>query len=352
MKWHHSNYFIIQGNIAMVTIAEEFKVIEFLGSGGFGNVYVVRKRSGYDKKRKYALKEISKDKVMDSKINMAGMKVERNVMMKADSPFIVKLYYAYQTPTTLNLVMDYIRGCDFYCFMERMGILGENFSVHLVRFYTSEMILALEYLHENLIIFRDLKPENIMVERNGHIKLIDFGHSRILDENTIKVYTSAGTPGYKAPELNNNQNGYSKSVDWWAMGIIMYEMIYERQPFDYHDENVDEKYLTQEIPFPTKPIDPQMNHLLCQLLQKTPEDRIDGFSQLQNHPFFSRTNWKTIQKRRIPPPLPFPLSRIMEMDLFPQDPIKMSSDINHGIFEDFDYTSPMIGKRGTKRSHD
>ena len=182
-------------------------------------------------------------------------------------PFLCNLHYAFQTSKQLFLVMDFCQGGELYFHIKQ----NKHFSEDVAKFYAAEIILALEYLHKKNIVYRDLKPENVLITSEGHIKLVDFGLSK---RNVKKdCFTFCGTPEYLAPEIIM-ETGYNKIVDWWSLGILVYEMVTGRVP--YMDTNVYRIYKN----ILSKPIEmkdtfsTELNSLLSGLLTINPEKRL------------------------------------------------------------------------------
>ena len=147
-------------------------------------------------------------------------------MVKINNPFIVNIKFAFQDESKLYIVSDFMQGGDMFYHLHAQKKFDEEKS----KFYAIELILGLEFLHKNNMIYRDLKPENILIDSRGHIKLTDFGLSKILEDEEDKAFTLCGTPQYLAPEVLLRQ-GYDKMVDWWSLGCVMYEMLVGRLPF-------------------------------------------------------------------------------------------------------------------------
>ena len=211
---------------------KDFEKIRLIGKGNFGKVFLVKK---IDTGIYYAMKALNK-KDIDKKNQRLHTITEKNILMKSESPFIVNLKYSFQDFKRLYLVMEFIQGGELFVQLQKCG----RFSEERVQFYSAEIILAFEYLHSHGIIYRDLKPENILINEDGHIKLTDFGLSKSgIDEKNPKAYTFCGTIEYIAPEIIKSQ-GYDKSVDFWSLGSVIYEMLSGSQPF--HSENRDKIY--------------------------------------------------------------------------------------------------------------
>ena len=187
---------------------DSFKILKVIGRGSFGKVFLVQKK---DSLEYFAMKTLKKDVILrrNQKINTQA---ERIILEKIRHPFIVRLHYAFQTPEKLYFVIDFLNGGELFYHLRR----EQRFSEDRTRFYAAEILLALECLHKNGVIYRDLKPENVLLDSEGHVKLTDFGLSKIREKNDELTYTFCGTPEYLAPEIIKNE-GYSKEVDFWAL---------------------------------------------------------------------------------------------------------------------------------------
>ena len=202
----------------------DFKPLKLLGRGSFGEVLLVRLKAT---NKVYAMKILDK-KVIKMKKQQNHTKTERDLMVKINSPFVVNIKSAFQDKNNLYLVSEFMQGGDMFFHMHDGQIV--IFSNDKTKFYMIELVLALESLHKNNMVYRDLKPENILLDSKGHVKLTDFGLSKILEDEDDKAFTLCGTPQYLAPEVLLRQ-GYDKSVDWWSLGCVMYEMLMGRLPF-------------------------------------------------------------------------------------------------------------------------
>jgi len=189
----------------------DFEPLKLLGTGSFGRVLLVRYNNN---NMLYAMKILSKNQIK-IKHQEEHTKTERDLMVKINSPFIVNIKFAFQDESKLYIVSDFMQGGDMFYHIHS----NKKFEENRAKFYAIELILGLEFLHKNNMIYRDLKPENLLMDSKGHLKISDFGLSKILDSPDEKAYTLCGTPQYLAPEILKNK-GYDKSVDWWSLGCF------------------------------------------------------------------------------------------------------------------------------------
>jgi len=276
---------------------KDFDLLCVLGRGAFGKVIKVRKK---ETKKIYAMKVLAKDMLVKQKM-VEYTKSEKSILQQIDHPFIVHLRYAFQTPSKLYLVLDFLSGGELFFHLSK----EVKFDVERARFYTAELVLAIGHLHENDIIYRDLKPENIVLDAEGHIQMTDFGLAKSAISNQNPTYTFCGTPEYLAPEIIKGK-GHSKPVDWWSLGILLYEMLVGLPPF--YSENINEMYeliLKTPLKFPSfVPSDAQS--LLKGLLERDPGKRLGSgssdYKEIKKHEFFAKIDWDKLYKRQIPPP--------------------------------------------------
>ena len=280
VEWVHSIEKVLGVGQSGVSI-DDFELLAMVGKGSYGRVIQVRKR---DSGNVYALKVLNKEDLLHSN-QVQSTKAERRVLEVVNHPFIVKLHFAFQTDDKLCLVMDFINGGELFTYINR----EKRFSEARTRFYAAEIILALEYLHEMDIIYRDLKPENILLDSHGHIRLTDFGLSKDSMEDG-KTFSMVGSPYYMAPEIILKQ-GHWQAVDWWSLGILIYEMLFGLPPFYNRNTRLAyEKLLTRELEFPQfgggAPVSSAGKTLLQGLLAKDPLRRLGNqvsAHQNQNH---------------------------------------------------------------------
>ncbi|KAI4149252.1 MAG: hypothetical protein LQ340_004725 [Diploschistes diacapsis] len=275
---------------------EDFELLKVVGKGSFGKVMQVRKN---DTARIYALKTIRKAHII-SRSEVAHTLAERSVLSQINNPFIVPLKFSFQSPEKLYLVLAFVNGGELFHHLQR----EQRFDVNRSRFYTAELLCALECLHGFNVIYRDLKPENILLDYSGHIALCDFGLCKLDMKDEDRTNTFCGTPEYLAPELLLGQ-GYTKTVDWWTLGVLLYEMLTGLPP--YYDENTNEMYrkiLSEPLHFPGPEIvPPAAKDLLTQLLDRRPERRLgaNGASEIKAHSFFHSIDWRKLLQRKYEP---------------------------------------------------
>lgn len=290
---------------------DDFDLLKVIGRGSFGKVMHVVKK---DTKQIYALKTLRKQQIV-SRHEVTHTLAERTVLARINNPFIVPLKFSFQSPEKLYLVLAFINGGELFWHLQREG----KFSMDRSRFYIAELLTALELVHELNVIYRDLKPENILLDYQGHIALCDFGLCKLNMDKKDKTNTFCGTPEYLAPELLLNQ-GYTRSVDWWTLGTLLYEMLTGLPPF-YHDDppTMYRKILQNPLKFPAFLEGTDAEDLLVKLLKKDPAERLSEASEIKAHPFFKDIDWcKLLNKAYIPPFKPN-VDNLLDTSNFDQD---------------------------------
>ncbi|XP_043918310.1 RAC-beta serine/threonine-protein kinase [Protopterus annectens] len=275
----------------------DFEYLKLLGKGTFGKVILVKEKATG---RYYAMKILRKE-VIIAKDEVAHTLTESRVLQNTRHPFLTTLKYAFQTHDRLCFVMEYANGGELFFHLSRERVFSEE----RARFYGAEIVSALEYLHSRNVVYRDIKLENLMLDKDGHIKITDFGLCKegISDGATMKTF--CGTPEYLAPEVLED-NDYGRAVDWWGLGVVMYEMMCGRLPFYNQDhERLFELILMEDIRFP-RTLSPEAKSLLAGLLKKDPKQRLGGgpsdAKEVMGHPFFAPVKWQDVlQKKLIPP---------------------------------------------------
>uniref|UniRef100_A0A8C5TXJ4 non-specific serine/threonine protein kinase n=1 Tax=Malurus cyaneus samueli TaxID=2593467 RepID=A0A8C5TXJ4_9PASS len=277
----------------------QFELLKVLGQGSFGKVFLVKKISGSDARQLYAMKVLKKAtlKVRDR----VRTKMERDILVEVNHPFIVKLHYAFQTEGKLYLILDFLRGGDLFTRLSKEVMFTEDD----VKFYLAELALALDHLHSLGIIYRDLKPENILLDEEGHIKLTDFGLSKESIDHEKKAYSFCGTVEYMAPEVVNRR-GHTQSADWWSFGVLMFEMLTGTLPFQGKDRKETMTMILKAKLGMPQFLSPEAQSLLRMLFKRNPANRLgagpDGVEEIKRHAFFSRIDWNKLYRREIHPP--------------------------------------------------
>ncbi|XP_078531308.1 microtubule-associated serine/threonine-protein kinase 4 isoform X2 [Lissotriton helveticus] len=287
----------------------DFETIKLISNGAYGAVYFVRHKQT---RQRFAMKKINKQNlILRNQIQQAF--VERDILTFAENPFVVSMYCSFETRRHLCMVMEYVEGGDCATLLKNMGPLP----VDMARMYFAETVLALEYLHNYGVVHRDLKPDNLLVTSLGHIKLTDFGLSKVgLMSMTTNLYEGhiekdarefrdkqvCGTPEYIAPEVILRQ-GYGKPVDWWAMGIILYEFLVGCVPF-FGDtpEELFGQVISDDINWPENDDapPPDAQNLITMLLRQNPLERLGtgGAFEVKEHPFFSTLDWTGLLRQK------------------------------------------------------
>ncbi|OMJ88865.1 hypothetical protein SteCoe_9064 [Stentor coeruleus] len=276
---------------------KDFTATMQLGKGSFGSVYLVEKN---DTKELFALKVLDKEKIIQRRMERYAF-TERNILLRLNHPFIVKLHYAFQTPEKLALIMDYCPNGDLSNILTREKILNED----AARFYISEIILGIQALHKEDILFRDLKPENILIDETGHIKITDFGLSKE-NMNSKKLTTSfCGSAAYFAPEMIKRE-GHTKSIDWYILGAILYEMLSGEPPY-YHPvrEMLYKNIKSAPLRFKSL-ISEEAKDLISKLLIRNPKKRLGASKydaeEIKAHKFFESIDWGMMMLKEYSPP--------------------------------------------------
>ncbi|KAL6909483.1 hypothetical protein ACP4OV_001764 [Aristida adscensionis] len=309
------------------TSIDDFEIIKPISRGAFGRVFLAKKRTTGDL---FAIKVLRKADMI-RKNAVESILAERDILITVRNPFVVRFFYSFTSRENLYLVMEYLNGGDLYSLLRNLGCLDED----VARVYLAEVVLALEYLHSNQIVHRDLKPDNLLIAHDGHIKLTDFGLSKVglinstddlsgpavsgtslygddethmneneqMDPRARRQNRSAvGTPDYLAPEILLG-TGHGASADWWSVGVILFELIVGIPPFNAeHPQTIFDNILNRKIPWPRVPEEMsfEAHDLIDKLLTEDPHQRLgaNGASEVKQHPFFKDISWDTLARQK------------------------------------------------------
>ena len=284
----------------------DFEIIKVIGRGFIGKILLVKyKKDG----KYYAMKMMRKDQIISEELQ-DNILLEKNILIESQNEFILSLSFFFQTKGRIYFITPFIKGGDLYHKLKKDKFLKED----LVKFYSAQIIIALQYLHDLGIAYRDLKPENILLNEDGYIKLCDFGASVKL-HGTEKDYNFAGSPEYASPEMINYQ-GHTVMTDWWSLGILIYEMLYGFTPFFNLDKDrMYDLIINGSISFPEYYTNNENNEeenqieyniseeaksLINKLLEKDPGKRLgrEGLEEIKKEPFFYGIYFDEINKKR------------------------------------------------------
>ncbi|KAG8049316.1 hypothetical protein GUJ93_ZPchr0009g2005 [Zizania palustris] len=308
------------------TSIEDFEILKPISRGAFGRVFLAKKRITGDL---FAIKVLKKADMI-RKNAVESILAERDILISARNPFVVRFFYSFTCRENLYLVMEYLNGGDLYSLLRNLGCLDEN----MARTYIAELVLALEYLHSLNVIHRDLKPDNLLISRDGHIKLTDFGLSKVglinstddlsgPDVSSVLVgdhqptdaeqraqkreqrqkQAAVGTPDYLAPEILLGMT-HGPTADWWSVGIILFELLVGIPPFNAeHPQIIFDNIMNREIPWPHVPeeLSFEAYDLIDKLLIENPVQRLGatGAGEVKGHPFFKDINWDMLARQKV-----------------------------------------------------
>ena len=299
----------------------DFQILRTLGTGSFGRVHLVR---SVHNNRYYAIKVLKKVQIVKMK-QVEHTNDERRMLKLVEHPFLIRMWGTFQDSRNLFMVMDYIEGGELFSLLRK----SQRFPNPVAKFYAAEVTLAREYLHSHNIIYRDLKPENILLDKNGHIKITDFGFAKEVPDVT---WTLCGTPDYIAPEVVTTK-AYNKSVDWWSLGILIYEMLTGYTPFyDQTPMKTYENILLGHVRYPSY-LHPDAVDLLQKLITKDLTRRLGnlqgGSNDVKIHPWFSEVIWEKLLSKDIETPYEPPIqSGVGDTSLFDRYP---EEELDYGV---------------------
>eukprot|EP01060_Flectonema_neradi_P006248 TRINITY_DN1418_c0_g3_i2.p1 TRINITY_DN1418_c0_g3~~TRINITY_DN1418_c0_g3_i2.p1 ORF type:complete len:369 (+),score=72.61 TRINITY_DN1418_c0_g3_i2:117-1109(+) len=269
---------------------------ETLGTGSFGRVRLTKLKGS---ESFFAVKCLKKREIIKMK-QVQHILAEKSLLSELSHPFIVNIITTFQDEKKLYIVLEYVIGGEMFTHLRSAGRFPNDVS----KFYHAELVLVFEYIHNKDIIYRDLKPENLLLDGKGHVKITDFGFAKRVPERT---FTLCGTPEYLAPEVIQSK-GHGKAVDWWAMGILLYEFNAGYPPFfDDSPFRIYEKILEGRVQFPNW-FDSRAKDLIRQLLQIDHTKRLGtlkgGSQDVKTHPYFKGANWEKLLALQYPAPIP------------------------------------------------
>lgn len=275
-------------------------LLRVLGKGSFGKVVLVQKRVGKERGQLFAMKILRKSHLVRRR-QIERTRTERKVLSVVNHPFIMKLHYAFQTPDKLYLVLDYCPGGELFFHLSRF----RRFPERVARFYAAELLLALGHLHKRGIIYRDLKPENVLLDAEGHVKLGDFGLAKVGIQHACEGATSmCGTPEYMAPEVLAQQ-GHGFCVDYWGLGMLLYEMMTGLPPWYTTDRTrLFRRLRSAPLDIPSY-FSPSSATCVSALLERNPRRRlgVNGIRAAMEHEFFRSISWRALYGRRVEAPI-------------------------------------------------
>ncbi|KAI9055699.1 hypothetical protein LZ554_000642 [Drepanopeziza brunnea f. sp. 'monogermtubi'] len=313
----------------------DFDILRTLGTGSFGRVHLVQSKHN---QRFYAVKVLKKQQVVKMK-QVEHTNDERKMLQEVKHPFLITLWGTFQDSKNLYMVMDFVEGGELFSLLRK----SQRFPNPVAKFYAAEVTLALEYLHGKDIIYRDLKPENLLLDRHGHLKITDFGFAKKVPDIT---WTLCGTPDYLAPEVVSSK-GYNKSVDWWSLGILIFEMLCGFTPFwdGGSPMKIYENILKGRVKYPPY-IHPDAQDLLQRLITADLTKRLGnthgGAEGVKNHQWFAEVTWERLAKKDIDapyvPPVKAGVGDASQFDKYPEETEQYGQQGHdeHGkLFRDF-----------------
>ncbi|CAD8186128.1 unnamed protein product [Paramecium octaurelia] len=271
----------------------DYDIMNTLGTGSFGRVRLAKQKSN----NKYvALKMLKKIEILRLK-QVDHIISEFNILKQVKHPFLIEMSGYTQDERHIYFVLEYIQGGELFTYLRNAGTVQNEEA----QFYSAQVVLMFEYLHTKNIVYRDLKPENLLVQPDGYLKLTDFGFAKVVEDRT---YTLCGTPEYLAPEILLNK-GHSKPVDWWCLGIFLYEMLAGIDPFNDEDPMaIYQKILKGKVKFPRN-FDNEAKSLVKHLLEQDVTKRFgnlkNGVDDIKQHKWYETLNWKDLFTKKIKP---------------------------------------------------
>ncbi|XP_023238235.1 putative protein kinase C delta type homolog isoform X4 [Centruroides sculpturatus] len=278
---------------------DDFHFLKVLGRGSYGKVMLAELKNGSEY---FAVKCLKKDVILEGN-DVECTKIEKKVLVLGTAhPYICKLFCTFQTQSHVFFVMEYLSGGDLMFHIQQSG----RFDQERARFYAAEIASALKFLHKKGIVYRDAKLDNIVLDAEGHVRLVDFGFCKFrIYRKECLPKNLCGTPDYMAPEIIRGQK-YNQSVDWWAFGVLLYEMLVGQSPFAGSDEEELFWSICNEEAYYPRFLSKEAKHLLVLLLNKTADCRLGmpdcPAGDVCRQPFFASVDWDKVERKELRPP--------------------------------------------------
>uniref|UniRef100_A0A4W5Q3L5 Ribosomal protein S6 kinase n=1 Tax=Hucho hucho TaxID=62062 RepID=A0A4W5Q3L5_9TELE len=328
----------LTGHVERVGI-ENFELLKVLGTGAYGKVFLVRKVSGHDAGQLYAMKVLKKATIIQKAKTAEHTRTERQVLEHIrQSPFLVTLHYAFQTDTKLHLILDYVNGGELFTHL----VQRVRFKEQEVALYSGEIVLALEHLHQLGVVYRDLKLENILMDSSGHIVLTDFGLSKEFDE-LERAYSVCGTIEYMAPEIaEGGEAGHDMAVDWWSLGVLMYELMTGGSPFTVDgDENSHTDISSDRV---------TIRFLVTSLTKALLPRLLSLAAAVSSWKSLCKINWEDLAAKRVPAPFKPVIRDELDVSNFAEEFTEMDPTYSPAalpqncdrIFQGYSFMAPSI----------
>jgi len=290
--------------------------------------------------------KVLKKGVIAARGEIEHTRTEKSVLARVDSPFLAKLHYSFQSDNELFLIMDFINGGELFHHLS----VEKRFSEDRTRFYAAQIVLGIDYLHNLGVIYRDLKPENLLLSAQGNIVMTDFGLSKQgLQAADARTATFCGTPEYLAPEIIKGEE-YTKAIDWWSVGTIIFEMLTGLPPFYTEDEeHMYTKIMTADLEFPPF-LSYEVTDLISKFLRRDPRERLQNPSEIRAQPWFSCVDWDKLARLELEPPFRPNVKSLDDISQIDSDFINEDinapeedgphSDASKNAFKDFTFMAP------------
>jgi len=328
---------------------EDFHLITVLGRGFFGKVILAEEKST---KKLLAIKMLKKQYIVEND-NIQNMMSEKSVFLRvssSDHPFFVKLHSCFTNNSCIYFVMEYVQGGDLIYYVRQ-----SDFTPEKAKFYSCEVLLALEYLHKNNIVYRDLKLDNILLTEEGHIKITDYGLCKENMDAYASTKTICGTPEFLAPELIRGLP-YTRAVDWWTFGVLLYEMLTQSPPFRGKNENELYNNIKESQPIYYLYMEYSAIHLISKLLTKNPINRLGSSEadaeEIKKQPFYKDVDWQAVLEKRVPVPYIPKFKGKLDVSHFDNEFTKQSiysspiqctlNESEQELFRGFSYVNPLM----------